>query len=95
MIKAGEVVFMKTTGEPMFVLGIDAANSQFGDVKVRRPLFGQNGTSYHVDYFFAAELETSEAQKQRMLIEQEEMNARYRKVLNSATPVANPGQCNN
>lgn len=60
-IKAGEVAFIKTTEEPVFVMEIVAED----EVTVRRPVAGQDGIRHELDLFSIAELETELEHAQR------------------------------
>lgn len=71
MIKRGDVAYIKTTGEAVFVLEIYEGEGSLVDV--RRPVMGQNGISHSVDSFRLEELETFDQQRKRFLQEREDL----------------------
>lgn len=83
MIKAGEVSFIKTTGEAVFVLNVATPEpkncpSLFDTVvTVRRPVMGQNGVRHLEDRFYLEELETLDEQRKRFIAEREEVMKKY------------------
>lgn len=81
MIKQGEVAFIKTTGEAVYVLDLVDPSPKFGDkeltVVVRRPVMGQDGVRHVTDTFYLGELETSSEQKARFQAEREELLNKY------------------
>lgn len=75
-IKAGQVVYVQTTGEKVFVIGpavkedvtLEAPKEGFRadqEVLVRRPIATRDGITYEERSFYAAELETAEEQVTR------------------------------
>lgn len=75
MIKVGEVAFLKTTDEPVFVLEINDAGEQgfFPQVAtVRRPVQGDSGVHHDSENFYAIELESLEEKKARFKAERDE-----------------------
>lgn len=72
-IKANEVAYLKTTGEPVFVLEIMPE----GMVDVRRPSQGQNGIDHHVETFRNTELETLEEQRSKFMSEKMNILEKY------------------
>lgn len=90
MIKQGEVAFLKTTGEAVFVLEINDPSPKFGDkeltVAVRRPVAGQNGIQHVEDKFLLAELESYDDQKKRFQAERDEVLNRFGKTNDQETP---------
>lgn len=81
MIKQGEVAFLKTTGEGVFVLEIKDPSPKLGDkeliVEVRRPVAGQGGIQHKVETFYLNELESYDEQKRRFLSEREEVLRKF------------------
>jgi hypothetical protein len=73
-IKAGEVAFLKTTGESVFVLQYPNETSE---ATVRRPIAGRDGIDHIKESFRHDELETLEEQKHRFMSEREELLAKY------------------
>ena len=102
MIKQGEVAFIKTTGESVFVLDSkynvevveqDGTKVLSVMVKVRRPVAGTDGIRHQIDFFFEAELESLDEQKARFFAEREEVFNKYGKTTpDPRTPDSNPGQ---
>jgi hypothetical protein len=80
-IKAQEVAFVKTTGEPVIVLEYPlvnrSLNSTSDTVRVRRPVNGKHGISHNVDYFESFELESLDEQRKRFISEREEMVRKF------------------
>jgi hypothetical protein len=76
VIKQGEVAFIKTTGEAVFVLEIDS-ESPYCLVNVRRPVAGQDGIEHRVSEFRLAELETIEEQQARFMSERQKVMDKY------------------
>lgn len=74
MISQGEVAFVKTTGEPVYVLTF-APVDDFVDV--RRPVTTQEGIKHLVDRFHLGELESLEDQRKRFQAEREEVLKKY------------------
>ena len=72
-IKAGEVVFVKTTGEAVFVLDIVDKFIRPNNVDVRRPIAGQNGITHEVNSFRMEELESLEDQQARFMSERQKV----------------------
>jgi len=70
MLKAGDVLCLRTTGERCVVLYPDVKYDEGSVVQVRRPTVGENGITWHREDFFAFELETAEEHLRR---EAEEM----------------------
>ena len=79
-IKVGELAVVKTTGEPVFVLGIrelgestivlageetPEGKSFTAQAKVRRPVSSRNGIMHFEEYFYIEELETEEESTKR------------------------------
>lgn len=81
MIKQGEVAFLKTTGEAIFVLEITDPSPEIGDkdlkVMVRRPVAGQNGIIHEVNKFQLAELESLDDQQLRFVTERKAVMEKY------------------
>jgi len=75
MIKQGEVVFVKTTGEAVFVLRFGPDDPDL--VTVRRPVAGQDGIRHEKSQFFSEELESLEDQRKRFMAEREEIVKKY------------------
>ena len=69
MIKQDEVAFIKTTGEAVYILDLNAGEY----VQVRRPIMGQNGVQHQIDTFRPNELETRDEQRAQLLADREEM----------------------
>lgn len=83
-IKPGTIAYHKITEEGVFVLDIREGNptQKFpllsGKVaQVRRPVLGEDGIRYEVEYFTIEELETSEVGQKRKLAEMAELKARF------------------
>jgi len=80
-IKAGEIAYVKVTGERVFVLDIQTpqANSRFlhlGEVAdVRRPVMTENGVQHFREDFFLKELTTEDVILQKRREERESMQA--------------------
>lgn len=63
MIELKKVAYVKTTDEPVFVLGMRKdANSGETIVTVRRPIQAETGVSHMIEEFFFDELQTKEDQ---------------------------------
>ena len=79
MIKAGEVAFLKTTGEAVFILGFyaDGPGSDKDYVKVRRPIAGQDGIKHTIEQFQLNELESLEEQQARFVAERQKVMDKY------------------
>lgn len=82
MIKQGEVAFIKTTGEAVFVLEITDPSPKIGDqdtmnVFVRRPIAGQDGIKHVNEAFFLAELESLDDQQARFVQERKAVMEKY------------------
>lgn len=81
MIKQGEVAFVKTTGEAVFVLSFKDPSPKLGDkdflAVVRRPIAGQDGVRHEINEFFTGELETIDQQRDRMVAEQMKIAEKY------------------
>lgn len=80
MIKAGEVAFLKTTGEAVFVLTINEVlgEGNLGNtVAVRRPIVGQNGIEHDENVFFIGELESLDDQQTRFMAERKAVVEKY------------------
>ena len=60
-IKAGEIVFIKTTEEPVYVLAVDETSAA-----VRRPIQTQNGIKHVEETWALSELETSSESDARL-----------------------------
>jgi hypothetical protein len=73
MIKQGEVAFLKTTGEAVFVLDLPQA----GEVTVRRPNPSQNGLFHMVEKFTCAELQTLDEQRAQFAAENSKLMEKY------------------
>ena len=82
MIKAGEVVFVKISGEPVFTkrTGLTSPNipaKDFGHlgnlVEVSRALAGRDGIEYTTDSFFESELESLDDQQARFMSERQKV----------------------
>ncbi len=73
MIKQGEVAFLKTTGEAVFVLG----TYDSGDWHVRRPKAGQDGIDHVEESFTDAELESLEEQQARFMSERKKVMDKF------------------
>jgi hypothetical protein len=79
----GQVMYLKTTGEPVFVL--EHVNREVNDkavpgdwVSVRRPVQTENsGIRHQVEKFRVDELETKEEQKAQFMAEREEIVKKY------------------
>jgi hypothetical protein len=74
MIKQGDVAYLKTTGEAVYVLVYPGGVT---DVSVRRPVMGQNGIHHDVEQFTIGELETRDEVKVRMQQENDELYQRF------------------
>jgi hypothetical protein len=81
MIKQGEVAFVKTTGEAVYVLGFRDPSLKIGDkdmiVEVRRPLASQEGIKHIVDEFCLGELESLDEQRSRFMEEQKKVYEKF------------------
>ena len=70
MIEAGQIVFVKTISEPVFVVRIIEATSGIPAfplvADVRRPVMTENGILHQMDTFWLQELETLEEQRARI-----------------------------
>jgi hypothetical protein len=81
MIKQGDVAFIKTTGEAVYVLEFHDPAPKFGDkdlaVSVRRPVAGQDGVRHVIDEFQFGELESLDEQRKRFMSEREEVLKKY------------------
>ena len=65
-MKIGDVVIVKTTGEPVVIL--ESGTEPVVGFFVRRPVFGDKGEISHVrEFFLAFELETEEERTVRFL----------------------------
>jgi hypothetical protein len=73
MIKQGDIAFVKTTGECIFVL----STTDDGSALVRRPVAGQDGITHVKDGFLLAELETVDEQRARFMAEQKNLMEKY------------------
>lgn len=57
LFKNGEVAYVRTTEEPVFVISIEGASAEKPTiVTVRRPVKDESGVRHVVDYFFADEI---------------------------------------
>ena len=73
MIKAGEVAFLKTTGEAVFVLAITDEG-----VSVRRPVYAQNfGNQHNIEVFTLPEFETQDEQQARFIAERQKVMTQF------------------
>jgi hypothetical protein len=86
MIKQNEVAFLKTTGEAVFVM-ITNSMGVVGDVKVRRPMIGQNGVKHVIETFQIEELETLEEQNARFMAERKDIYEKYGPKAESFPPI--------
>lgn len=82
MIKPGDVVTVKTTDEPVFVLELkneEPAHEGFSGVVVlvKRPLLTQNGVDYKVHEFLLEELTTSEERLAKKAEELEDIKRQF------------------
>lgn len=59
-VEQGKIAFVKTSDEPVFVIGIEADKNNVAIAIVRRPIQTENGVVHSTDQFFLAELQTSE-----------------------------------
>jgi hypothetical protein len=81
-IKVGQVATLKTSDEPVFVLDIEECEATTNpklsgvEVKVRRPVGGQDGVRHVVETFHLEELESLDAKHTRQIAEMEEVRAR-------------------
>jgi len=75
MIKSGEVAFLKTTGESVFVLSF--ADNDPSIVFVRRPVAGQNGIEHRREQFFLDELESLDEQETRFVTGRKKIMEKY------------------
>jgi hypothetical protein len=67
-MKPGDLVFAKSSEEPMIVLATDGIfDHPTQKISVRRPRLTQNGTEYESAEFFRMELETPEEQDLRKI----------------------------
>ena len=66
MIEAGQVVYIKTTQEPVFVLKLEL-NDGKQEAWVRRPVQGQFGIDHRQEKFTLVELETDDERDAREL----------------------------
>jgi hypothetical protein len=73
-VKSGEVAFLKTTGEAVFVLGY-ATDLTYVDV--RRPIAGQNGITHVCERFRVEELESLEDQQTRFMSERQKVMDKF------------------
>jgi hypothetical protein len=71
MINVNEVVSIKTTQEPVFVLAISN-----GLVTVRRPVMGNDGVKHLTEEFTLAELETEADRIERNYKEKQALQSR-------------------
>jgi hypothetical protein len=70
----GTVQYLKTTGEPVFVLSYVTEDK----VEVRRPIQTENeGIKHCVEEFFVVELESKDEQKAQFIAEREEIIKKY------------------
>ena len=77
-IKAGEVAFLKTTGEAVYVLAVEPVNEPGAVlVEVRRPIAGQNGIAHATDCFFIGELESLDDQQARFMSERRKVMDKF------------------
>lgn len=89
--KSGTIAFVKTTEEPVFVLGVSKNAGQLDSVpdlsddvvRVRRPLATTEGLKYQYYDFYAEELESAEDKHQRYY---NEMSGRVKAFEAQATP---------
>lgn len=81
MIQVGDVAFLKTTGEAVFVKAKVAEIEGYDDLgmqyEVRRPLAGQMGITHATEYFYLAELESLDEQRARFVAERQEVMKKY------------------
>ena len=81
MIKEGEVAFVRTTGEAVYVLKISDPSPKLGDkeltVSVRRPVAGQDGVRHVIDGFFLNELESPEEARAKFMAERQQIVDKY------------------
>ena len=85
IIKAGTIVYVKTTDEPVFCLEVTkrpTAMPEYPELsgvfaRVRRPIAGENGIAHLIEFFTVEELETAEAGQNRKLSEMEELRAKF------------------
>jgi hypothetical protein len=81
MIKQGEVAFIKTTGEAVFVFDVILQGSdplaQYNKVYVRRPIAGQNGIQHAQETFHLEELESLDEQRERFLAERKQVYEKF------------------
>jgi hypothetical protein len=81
MIKQGEVAFLKTTGEAVFVRSFRDPSPKLGDkdlvVEVRRPVMGQDGVRHVVEEFQLAELESLDEQRAKFMAERHQLVEKY------------------
>lgn len=66
-IRPGDIVALKTTGEPAFVLELADEKT----AKIRRPVNAQDGVLHKVEHFLLDELETPEAHFRREIEQME------------------------
>lgn len=83
-IKAGAVAFLKSTAEPAFVLEIKKGPVHliYPDMcgmvaTVRRPTQGRDGVKHNIEFFILEELETLQEQKNRQVLEMDELKSRF------------------
>lgn len=90
MIKQGDVAFVKTTGEAVYVMDFTDPSPKIGDkdlqVQVRRPVAGQDGIRHQTEYFQLGELETQDEQRKRFMADREEMLAKYAPKISNESP---------
>jgi hypothetical protein len=76
MLKENEVAFLKTTGEPVFILAFRTENQWGKDVPcvvVNRPITGQDGILHKEETFRVSELESLEEQQARFMSERQKV----------------------
>lgn len=91
MIKVGEVAFIKTTSEAVFVLN-EATNNRPSTpsfkttVLVRRPTAGQDGIVHKEEIFYTEELETLDEQRKRFMSERKDVIEKFTSAVPSDDP---------
>ena len=88
-IEVGQVVYVKTTDEPVFVVAIDAKSDRLPTlvdtgkfsgtmVAVRRPVLTESGIEHRFDDFLIEELESRQDKEQRVFNEMEGIRAQFK-----------------
>jgi hypothetical protein len=94
-IKSGDVAFIQTSQEPVFVLNIGPGTSlqQYPQLTgtvatVRRPSEGEQGIRHSIEYFAIEELESLASRQVRQIKEMEEMQNAFEKRSGKSTKPA-------